>query len=1095
MNRQPKISFMTTLGCNVGDEFIREGICSFLDEIFDDWLPFYVNKVDLKTLQTHALDEACALKDKFQDTDIIIQAGAPVYWNINESTSYNVEWAEELWEKRIFKLGHTKPILNIAAGACQPYPGFAKDFLQNAQCREFAQKVDSSCAWTSVRDPLASQILYALNIEHDVLPCSAFHAARRLKTQPCVGTFIGVNLMPKGGHYRLKENIDSHAWDIAVQGFLTDVRKRHKLLFIAHDLLEVEYMKQFVEGDEKIFHSTNYLDYLPTYGQCAAVVANRVHGGVCAAGFGRPSIIVGNDTRLLIADYIGIPSFYVADVDAPLLIDVLETAVSTASKETDRLLELRENSALRYIAAIKSSIESFPSFGNHAQAKQQKKDIALASVEELHSQRFLDFMNSMNCFARRYGLREFTNWSKVWEYPWLWENCLSEIDWKNTRLLDLGSEISPMPWFLASLGAEVVLVETDPQWISNWENLKDLSGLKVTWKIVSGEKLPFEDNYFDAITSFSVIEHQPDKVSAIEEVIRVLKPEGEFALSFDICEETLGMSFPEWNGKALTMAEFEEVIWKRPEFKKGFPITWNIKDAGGFLSWHLQSAPHHNYIVGAAHFQKDLFRGVPITKILIPRLDTIGDMVLLQGFLAGLTIKYPNAEITLLVREGYDQLAPLFPKYLKWISTALHPYRYSEDTDLQHLETLLTLLADSAWDLVLFTTYNRTWIDDVVAAKLPGVTKIALGEVRTHDEYFKPMQEFLDLPCSPAIDKFVSVNERAHETEKYQTFWNALFHDSSTLSLPSLEVPEPAQAEAGRVLSMLGLTGKTFFVCAPVGGLNIPIKTWPADRFAETICCIHATHGIVPLLVGHEAEAGSLQEVQQLVQEKGGPCTFKWVGTDGEIAVLAALMERAQFYIGNDSGPMHISAAIGVPTIGIFGGGHYPRFLPVGRKVAHVAVKLPCYGCGWECIFGDAPCIKAVEIDAATSIVDNILLCSHPPIQDCVIDHSEDKVLQQIIGSSKRMIDSLHAQVLFLGVESEAAAEELRAQLHQQTETIAQLTTSLSAEKETLETTRASFDSKLAAAENEINALRSSLSWKITAPLRSMYNKLFSRSA
>jgi len=229
----------------------------------------------------------------------------------------------------------------------------------------------------------------------------------------------------------------------------------------------------------------------------------------------------------------------------------------------------------------------------------------LASVEELESERFRHFMAQMNAFADQRDLRTFTDWSKVWEYPWLWFNALEKMDWTGKTVLDLGSEISPMPWYLASLGARVTLIECDPQWISTWERLRTETGLDVDWQIVDSELLPFPDRSFDVVTSFSVIEHQPDKKRAIDEVSRVLKPGGLFALSFDICEPELGMTFPEWNGRALTMAEFEETVWSRHDFgANGAAPSWNRDDLTNFVGWHLRSAPHHNYAVGAAALEK-----------------------------------------------------------------------------------------------------------------------------------------------------------------------------------------------------------------------------------------------------------------------------------------------------------------------------------------------------------------------------------------------------------------------------------------------------------------------------------------------------------
>jgi len=230
-----------------------------------------------------------------------------------------------------------------------------------------------------------------------------------------------------------------------------------------------------------------------------------------------------------------------------------------------------------------------------------QRKVSLASVQELESQRFTDFMSVLNSLAKKFNLRIMTNWSKVWEYPWLWYNGLVSVDHKRTHICDLGSELSSMPWYLASLGAHVVLVENDNQYIQTWESIKKSTSWSVDWRIVNSEQLPFADKSFDIVTSFSVIEHQPNKAMAVEEVWRILRPGGMFAISFDICEPSFGMTFPEWNGSALTIGEFEKIIWENPLFTQDEnTIKWNFEGSKEFIEWHLQSASHHNYIVGAA---------------------------------------------------------------------------------------------------------------------------------------------------------------------------------------------------------------------------------------------------------------------------------------------------------------------------------------------------------------------------------------------------------------------------------------------------------------------------------------------------------------
>jgi 2-polyprenyl-3-methyl-5-hydroxy-6-metoxy-1,4-benzoquinol methylase len=224
----------------------------------------------------------------------------------------------------------------------------------------------------------------------------------------------------------------------------------------------------------------------------------------------------------------------------------------------------------------------------------------LGSVAELESASFRAFMAETNAFAARHGLRQFTDWTKVWEYPWLQQHGIGAMDWRGRRLVDFGSEISPLPWILATQGAEVTLIEADPQWQPIWEKLRTELGVKVDWHIVTSELLPLPDACADAVTSFSVIEHQPNKKRAIAEIARVLKRRAPFFISFDICEPDMGMTFPEWNGRALTFAEFEQEIWLHPAFGNSALPPWNLETIPAYKAWHLRSAAHHNYVTGAA---------------------------------------------------------------------------------------------------------------------------------------------------------------------------------------------------------------------------------------------------------------------------------------------------------------------------------------------------------------------------------------------------------------------------------------------------------------------------------------------------------------
>jgi len=228
---------------------------------------------------------------------------------------------------------------------------------------------------------------------------------------------------------------------------------------------------------------------------------------------------------------------------------------------------------------------------------------SLASIKELQTDRFRCLMFWLNTFAGVHGLLTHTDWSKVWEYPWVWFG-LSDLCVQGKRVLDIGSELSPMPWFLASLGADVWMVEKDRSFVPTWQRLKE-RGFSVYLRFVEGAELPFIENSFDLVLSFSVLEHIPDKHQAVDEAVRVLRPGGRLALTFDICEREMGMTYPAWGGEPLDMASFDEWIWNRSELTPLEPgAGWNTEDMPDFVRWHLRSAPHHNYTVGGAILTK-----------------------------------------------------------------------------------------------------------------------------------------------------------------------------------------------------------------------------------------------------------------------------------------------------------------------------------------------------------------------------------------------------------------------------------------------------------------------------------------------------------
>lgn len=353
-----KVVFLTTLGVNVGDEIIREGVRAALDTAGLAYVPYYVDKHDAGSLSRPVEDEPDRVDDKYWDADIVVQAGAPVYWHVlgGKSTSINSEWAGWLWRDRVLcEQPRRRPtFLNLGAGSSQPWGDDGRAFVEDEGCAAFARALGRAASVTTVRDPVASRMLRALGVEHHELPCPALLAAARHQPPRPSSGLIGVNLMPLGAHHDVEGTFDRAAWLGTCVDLVNELRCLRPVLFVAHDRDELEFLHQLGVRGERVAHSPAWRDYLDFYAGLDAVVANRVHGALCAAGFGVPAVILGNDSRASIGDYVGLPVFRSGAVSAATIAATVERLLAGREAERARLVDLRDATLRTYVRHLRT---------------------------------------------------------------------------------------------------------------------------------------------------------------------------------------------------------------------------------------------------------------------------------------------------------------------------------------------------------------------------------------------------------------------------------------------------------------------------------------------------------------------------------------------------------------------------------------------------------------------------------------------------------------------------------------------------------------------------------------------------------------------
>lgn len=119
-----------------------------------------------------------------------------------------------------------------------------------------------------------------------------------------------------------------------------------------------------------------------------------------------------------------------------------------------------------------------------------------------------------------------------------------------------------------------------------------------------------------------------------------------------------------------------------------------------------------------------------------------------------------------------------------------------------------------------------------------------------------------------------------------------------------------------------------YALLAPGSAPHRPAKRWPVECFAALAREL-AARGMTPVLLGTEAEAGALAEIARACPEARDLC-----GETG-FAEIAALARGARLAVGNDTGPMHLIAAAGCPSLVLYSADSDPaRTAPRGPKVA-----------------------------------------------------------------------------------------------------------------------------------------------------------------
>ncbi len=214
-----------------------------------------------------------------------------------------------------------------------------------------------------------------------------------------------------------------------------------------------------------------------------------------------------------------------------------------------------------------------------------------------------------------------------------------------------------------------------------------------------------------------------------------------------------------------------------------------------------------------------------------------------------------------------------------------------------------------------------------------------------------------------------------HQAEYYQTLVRAFGIETGPLR-PVVHVPGQGRAVAVQLLGEAGVEPGTPFVTLAPGAAYGKAKQWLPERFAELVADL-AREGLASVVVGSHGDREATAQIAQVLAARGGAARAVDLVGRTDLPALMGVMATGRACVSNDSGAMHLAAAIGVPVTAIFGSTNERGTAPlpaVGdrddpRRVAVISTPVWCRPCMLrECPI-DHRCMTGVRASAVAAAV------------------------------------------------------------------------------------------------------------------------------
>jgi heptosyltransferase-2 len=337
-----------------------------------------------------------------------------------------------------------------------------------------------------------------------------------------------------------------------------------------------------------------------------------------------------------------------------------------------------------------------------------------------------------------------------------------------------------------------------------------------------------------------------------------------------------------------------------------------------------------------------------VDRILVRAVNWVGDTILTYPAVQRLKTRFPKAHLAIFVRDHLADLWKTFPYVDEVI--AFQQKRgwdgFSEDLRLGFS------LAKKKFDVAVIFPRSFRSAYQLYLARIP----IRLGY----------RDEWRSLFLTHGVPRTEDLL-RVHRIHYYQRLIDALGLDER-LEAPRIYLRDEDRNWARERLNKLGLLDGRPLIGMNPGATYGLAKCWYPDRFGELARRLEQKWKASVLLFGRPDEGLMTQEILKHLGEGGIDLTGK---TD--LLQLAAVLEHCRLLITNDTGTMHVAAAVGTPVVAIFGPTDPKTTGPWGEGHAIVKKEVDCSPCLKRVCPTDHACMKKVTVDEVEALIDHRL--------------------------------------------------------------------------------------------------------------------------